>query len=452
MTWPISTTAALVPLDLGPFLADRWWLVAVKAVLALVVLLLLTLFTIWYERRLVAFMQHRKGPNMNGPFGLLQSLADGMKLMFKEDFTPKAADKVVFMLAPFVTAVPAITAFAVIPIAGEVRIPFTDITTPLQVTDLPVSVLFIVAVASIGVYGIVLAGWSSGSTYALLGALRSSAQVISYEVAMGLALVAVFLYAGSLSTSEIVARQAEPSVTILGQDLPVWFAVQLIPSFLIYLIAMVGETNRAPFDLPEAEGELVGGFHTEYSSMRFAMFFMAEYMNMITVSALATTLFLGGYHAPLPFNLIPGLDSGWWGVLWFLLKVVLMLSIFVWLRGTLPRLRYDQFMRFGWRWLIPISLAWILLVATFRVGRRDGWFATPVFWVVSGIVFAALLVASFFGGEAEKPAPEPSGEFDAFAGGYPVPPMGGQELPELAQVLPGDADRPTAPVPERGEA
>lgn len=449
-----TATLALAPLDLGPFLADRWWLVAVKALLALVLLLVLTLFTIWYERRLVGFMQHRKGPNMNGPFGLLQSLADGMKLMFKEDFTPKAADKVVFMLAPFVTAVPAITAFAVIPVAGEVRIPFTDITTPLQVTDLPVSVLFIVAVASIGVYGIVLAGWSSGSTYALLGALRSSAQVISYEVAMGLALVAVFLYAGSLSTSEIVAKQAEPAVTILGQDLPVWFAVQLIPSFLIYLIAMVGETNRAPFDLPEAEGELVGGFHTEYSSMRFAMFFMAEYMNMITVSALATTLFLGGWHAPLPFSLIDGADAGWWGLLWFLVKVVLVLSVFVWLRGTLPRLRYDQFMRFGWKWLIPISLGWILLVATFRVGRRDGWFATPVFWVAAAVVFVALLVASFFGGEKDKPvvAEAPAGEFDAFAGGYPVPPTGGQELPELAQVLPGDADHPPAPAPERGEA
>ncbi|SDT30039.1 NADH-quinone oxidoreductase subunit H [Friedmanniella luteola] len=448
------TPLDLVPLDLGPFLADRWWLVAVKALLALVLLLVLTLFTIWYERRLVAFMQHRKGPNMNGPFGLLQSLADGMKLMFKEDFTPKAADRVVFMLAPFVTAVPAITAFAVIPVAGEVRIPFTDITTPLQVTDLPVSVLFIVAVASIGVYGIVLAGWSSGSTYALLGALRSSAQVISYEVAMGLALVAVFLYAGSLSTSEIVAKQAEPAVTILGQDLPVWFAVQLIPSFLIYLVAMVGETNRAPFDLPEAEGELVGGFHTEYSSMRFAMFFMAEYMNMITVSALATTLFLGGWHAPLPFNLIPGLDAGWWGLLWFLLKVVLVLSVFVWLRGTLPRLRYDQFMRFGWKWLIPISLAWILLVATFRVARSEAWFDTPVFWVVAVVVFVALLAASFFGGDKDEPAPpaQPAGEFDAFAGGYPVPPMGGQELPELAQVLPGDTERPPAPAPERGEA
>ncbi|HWH98970.1 MAG TPA: NADH-quinone oxidoreductase subunit H, partial [Propionibacteriaceae bacterium] len=297
----------VLPLDLTAFFNDIWWVVLLKAVFALVILLLLTLFTIWYERRIVAFMQQRKGPNMNGPFGLLQSLADGMKLMFKEDFTPKAADKLVFMVAPFVVAIPAITAFAVIPMAGEVQVPFTDITTPLQVTDLPVSVLFIVAIASIGVYGIVLAGWSSGSTYALLGALRSSAQVISYEVAMGLALVAVFLYAGSMSTSEIVAaQQVVQHATIFGASVPLpsWYAVVLIPSFLIYLISMVGETNRAPFDLPEAEGELVGGFHTEYSSMRFAMFFMAEYMNMITVSALATTLFLGGYHAPLPFNLL----------------------------------------------------------------------------------------------------------------------------------------------------
>ena len=391
------------PLDLEVFFRDPWWVVVLKALFALVVLLVLTLFTIWYERRVVAFMQHRQGPNMNGPFGLLQSLADGMKLMFKEDFTPTAADKLVFMLAPFVVAIPAITAFAVIPIAGEVRVPFTDITTPLQVTDLPVSVLFIVAIASIGVYGIVLAGWSSGSTYALLGALRSSAQVISYEVAMGLALVAVFLYAGSLSTSEIVDRQAESS-TVFG--VPLWFAVQLFPSFVIYLISMVGETNRAPFDLPEAEGELVGGFHTEYSSMRFAMFFMAEYMNMITVSALAVTLFLGGYHAPLPFNLIPGANSGYWGVVWFLLKVLVMLFIFVWLRGTLPRLRYDQFMRFGWRWLIPISLVWTIMIAILRVGQREGWFQGTGFWVAAVAIFVVLLALTFFGGK-EEPAEEP---------------------------------------------
>jgi NADH-quinone oxidoreductase subunit H len=434
-----------VPYDLTAFLNDPWWVVLIKAVFALVILLLLTLFTIWYERRIVAFMQQRKGPNMNGPFGLLQSLADGMKLMFKEDFTPKAADKLVFMLAPFVVAIPAITAFAVIPMAGEVRVPFTDITTPLQVTDLPVSVLFIVAIASIGVYGIVLAGWSSGSTYALLGALRSSAQVISYEVAMGLALVAVFLFAGSLSTSEIVAQQAQP-VSFLGAQVPLWYAVQLLPSFLIYLVSMVGETNRAPFDLPEAEGELVGGFHTEYSSMRFAMFFMAEYMNMITVSALATTLFLGGWHAPLPFNLFPEADSGYMGLLWFVIKVLLLLFVFIWLRGTLPRLRYDQFMRFGWRWLIPISLVWIVMVAILRVGRSEGWFSSPGFLVVAGVIFVVLLGFSFFGGSDQKEAPEeaetePVAEFDAFAGGYPVPPMSGQVLPEFAGVLREEDDQ-----------
>jgi len=430
-----------VPLDLSLFLADRWWVVLIKAVFALAFLLVMTLFTIWFERRVVGLMQHRKGPTMNGPFGLLQSLADGMKLMFKEDFTPTAAEKTVFMLAPFVTAIPAITAFAVIPVAGIVRVPFTNITTPLQVTDLPVSVLFIVAIASIGVYGIVLAGWSSGSTYALLGALRSSAQVISYEVAMGLALVAVFLYSGSLSTSEIVAKQAEPA-TVFG--VPLWFAVQLFPSFIIYLISMVGETNRAPFDLPEAEGELVGGFHTEYSSMRFAMFFMAEYMNMITVSALATTLFLGGWHAPLPFNLIPGANSGYWGLLWFVLKVLVMLFIFVWLRGTLPRLRYDQFMRFGWRWLIPISLVWTVMIAVLRVGQRERWFSGTGFWIAAVVVFLALLGLTFFGGK-EKPEEEAVGAgepFDAFAGGYPVPPMGDQVLPEFARVLPGDEPPP----------
>src|SRR4051812_45255196 len=352
----------LIPMDLEVFFHDRWWVVLLKALFAFVVLLLLTLFTIWYERRIVAFMQQRQGPNMNGPFGLLQSLADGMKLMFKEDFTPTAADKLIFTLAPFVVAVPAITAFAVIPIAGVVRIPFTDITTPLQVTDLPVSVLFIVAVASIGVYGIVLGGWSSGSTYSLLGALRSSAQMISYEVAMGLALVAVSLYAGSMSTSQIVAAQGTW-----------WFGLILLPSFVIYTIAMVGETNRAPFDLPEAEDELVGGFHNEYSSLKFALFFLAEYINMATVSALATTLFLGGWHVPFWIDHVwAGANTGYWPFLWFMGKVMFFVFIFVWLRGTLPRLRYDQFMAFGWKRLIPISLVWIVAVATIRAVSLEG--------------------------------------------------------------------------------
>ena len=236
---------------------------------------------------------------------------------------------------------------------------------------------------------------------------------------MGLALVAVFLYAGSLSTSEIVAKQAEPNTTAsFGQTLPGLVLRRCCcPSFVIYLISMVGETNRAPFDLPEAEGELVGGFHTEYSSMRFAMFFMAEYMNMITVSALATTLFLGGWHAPLPFNLIPGLDQGYWGVLWFVLKVLVLLFIFVWLRGTLPRLRYDQFMRFGWRWLIPISLVWIVLVATLRLGQRRRLVqpARP-FWVVAVVIFVVLIALTFFGGERA------AGEGRAGAGRRPSTP------------------------------
>ncbi|WP_235531099.1 MULTISPECIES: complex I subunit 1/NuoH family protein, partial [unclassified Nocardioides] len=249
---------------LDSFGRDAWWVVLIKAVLVFVVLVVLTLFNIWLERRVVARMQHRIGPNVHGPFGLLQSLADGVKLAFKEDLIPKAADKVVFVLAPVICVVPAFVTFAVIPFGPEVS--FFGERTPLQLTDMPVAVLFAMAIASIGIYGIVLGGWSSGSTYSLLGGLRSSAQMISYEVAMGLALVAVFMYAGSMSTSEIVAAQDD-----------VWFGLILLPSFVIYSIAMVGETNRAPFDLPEAEGELVGGFHTEYSSLKFALFFLAEY-------------------------------------------------------------------------------------------------------------------------------------------------------------------------------
>ena len=286
------------------------WLVIVKAVLIFVMLVLLTLFNIWCERRVVARMQHRIGPNVHGPFGLLQSLADGVKLALKEDIIPKAADKLVFILAPVIATVPAFVTFAVIPFGPEVEVPFTDITTPLQLTDMPVAVIFVMAIASIGIYGIVLGGWSSGSTYSLLGGLRSSAQMISYEVAMGLALVAVFLHAGSMSTSEIVESQKD-----------VWFAFTLIPSFVIYVIAMIGETNRAPFDLPEAEGELVGGFHTEYSSLKFALFFLAEYINMATVSALATTLFLGGWRAPWPISIWDGANEGYWPFVWFMGKV-----------------------------------------------------------------------------------------------------------------------------------
>jgi NADH-quinone oxidoreductase subunit H len=347
--------------DLGIFGRDPWWLILLKCVVVFVFLLVTTLLMIWAERRVIGRMQQRPGPNRAGPFGILQSLADGVKLMLKEDLIPAIVDKPVYILAPLLSAIPAFLSFAVIPVGPEVSI--FGHHTPLQITDLPVAVLFILAMAAVGVYGIVLAGWASQSPYALLGALRSAAQVISYEVAMGLALAAVFLYSGSLSTSEIVAAQDK-----------LWYALPLIPSFLMYLVAMVGETNRAPFDLPEAESELVAGFHTEYASIKFAMFFLAEYINMTTVAALATTLFLGGWRAPWPLSAIDDgvLNTGWWPVLWFLGKVFFILFCFIWLRGTLPRLRYDQFMALGWKVLIPASLVWLMIVAAFRQLTNEG--------------------------------------------------------------------------------
>ncbi len=389
---------------------DPWWITVIKTVMIFVVLVLLTLFNIWWERRVVARMQHRIGPNVNGPFGLLQSLADGVKLALKEDIIPKAADKAVFLLAPVIATVPAFVTFSVIPFGPVVN--FFGHETPLQLTDMPVAVLFVMAIASIGIYGIVLGGWSSGSTYSLLGGLRSSAQMISYEVAMGLALVAVFLYAGSMSTSEIVQAQDK-----------FWFGLILLPSFAIYTISMVGETNRAPFDLPEAEGELVGGFHTEYSSLKFALFFLAEYINMATVSALATTLFLGGWQAPWGIEQVwPGANEGYWPLLWFFGKVLFFIFIFIWLRGSLPRLRYDQFMAFGWKRLIPISLVWIVAVATIRSISLDGGLDRQYLLVGIGVL-AVLFLALFFIGEQEQ-EPEPGEEpVDAHAGGFPVPPM-----------------------------
>jgi NADH-quinone oxidoreductase subunit H len=345
---------------LGIFGQDPWWLIIIKTVVIFVFLMLTTILMIWAERRIIGRMQQRPGPNRVGPFGVGQGLADGVKLMLKEDLIPALVDKPLYILAPLVSTIPAFLSFAVIPVGPVVSI--FGHHTPLQITDLPVAVLFILAMASIGVYGIVLAGWSSQSPYPLLGALRSAAQVISYEVAMGLSLAAVFLYAGSLSTSEIVTAQSK-----------LWYALPLFPSFIMYLVSMIGETNRAPFDLPEAESELVAGFHTEYASIKFAMFFLAEYVNMTTVSALAVTLFLGGWHAPWPLSTFDHgvLNTGWWPVLWFLGKVFILLFGFIWLRGTLPRLRYDQFMALGWKVLIPASLVWIMIVAAFFTEKSD---------------------------------------------------------------------------------
>jgi NADH-quinone oxidoreductase subunit H len=393
---------------------DPGWLIAVKGVLVFAICVLCTLMAVWAERRVLAKMQLRTGPNRVGKFGLLQSLADGVKLALKEDIIPAAADKVVFILAPIIATSMCFMAFAVIPMTGEVNL-FGQ-KTALQMTDLPVSVLYILAVTSIGVYGVVLAGWSSGSTYPLLGGLRSSAQVISYEIAMGLSLVAVFIYAGSMSTSTIVGSQHQH----------IWNAVVLFPSFVIYVISMVGETNRAPFDLAEAEGELVGGFHTEYSSLKFALFFLAEYVNIIAVSALATTLFLGGYHA------LPGLGfteswlGGWFTLVWFFLKVIFFFFIFMWLRATLPRLRYDQFMKFGWKVLIPVSLVWILIVASLRVLQQEGAprIATIAFAV--GIVLLVMAASSLIDrSKAKARAPQPEGE----APNFPIP-----SLPEVNSI------------------
>jgi NADH-quinone oxidoreductase subunit H len=426
-TLPHALAAPAANPTLSDFNQLIWWMVLLKVGIVFLFLLLTTMFMIWAERRVIARMQNRSGPNRAGPYGLLQPIADALKLPLKEDIIPTGVDKLVFVVAPVLSAATAFIAFAVIPWGPEVSIFHHH--TPLQLADLPVAVLLILAMSSIGVYGIVLAGWASGSPYSLLGALRSAAQVISYEIAMGLAFVAVFLDAGSLSTTGIVNAQVHG-----------WYAWVLAPSFLIYLVTMVGETNRLPFDLPEGEGELVAGYHTEYSSMKFAMFYLAEYVNMTTVSALATTLFLGGWRAPWPLSLWPGANTGWWPLLWFLIKVFALLFCYIWLRGTLPRVRYDQLMAIGWKFLIPVSIVWILLVATVRAWRLDSHSAAP--YVVFGLVIVLILaLITMWDSSAQQRAaryasPEEAagaeGEavegaeragLSAPATGFPVPPM-----------------------------
>jgi NADH-quinone oxidoreductase subunit H len=450
----IATLAAGVPSGvhtIAPALANidnpaadysdtPWWLSLVKALLVFVFLMINTLLVIWFERRVIGRMQQRPGPNRAGPFGLLQTLADGVKLALKEDLTPKNADKFVFVLAPIIAGAMAFVSFAIIPM-GPVVSMFGH-RTPLQLTDTPVAVLLVLAVAGVGVYGIILGGWSSGSTYPLLGGLRSTAQVISYEIAMGLSLVAIFMYSGSMSTSQIVASQKN-----------LWFIIPAFFSFLVYVVTMVGETNRLPFDVAEGEGELTGGFHTEYSSLKFAMFFLGEYVNMFTVSALATTMFLGGWQAPPGIAAINDgmFNHGWWGLLWFVIKLWLFMFFFVWLRGSLPRVRYDQFMRFGWKVLIPVTLLWVVAVA-FIHGAQLAFFGpntgTATVIVVGVISVLAVAVAWVWEGRrdaATGPAQRPE-EIDPFAGGYPVPPLPGQRLSEPglqgAQSLTGSAGHP----------
>jgi NADH-quinone oxidoreductase subunit H len=417
--------AAATDPSLQTFENDVWWITLIKLVALFVVLLLLTLFTINYERKVVARMAVRPGPNQVGPKGWLTSLSDGLKLPFKEEIIPKTADKVVYFLAPVISATTAFTAFSVIPLGGVVSI--FGHKTALQLTDVPVSVLVLLACSSMSVYGVVLSGWASGSTYPLLGGLRSSAQMISYEVAMGLSIVAVFMTAGTMSTSQIVKAQAQGNpIDLLGWHVtsPSWYAVLLFPSFVIYCIAAVGETNRAPFDLPEAESELVGGFHTEYSSFKFAMFFLAEYINMITVSAFATTLFLGGWRAPWPITAVwHGANTGWFGLIWFFAKVLVLLFGFIWLRATLPRMRYDQFMRFGWKVLIPVNLVWILFLSYVKVANNE--LSERSKWLtIGGLVIVVLVVAMLW--PAARKERQLSLEEQIAArppGSFPVPPI-----------------------------
>lgn len=408
---------------LADFGKDPLWITIVKALLFFVVVMLGILFGVWYERKLIGRMQNRYGPNRAGKFGLLQSVADGLKMALKEDLFPNTVDKVLYLLAPVIMVVPAFLAFSITPFAGMVNL--FGVETPLQLLDLPVAVLFMLAMGAISVYGVVLAGWSSRSPYALLGGLRSAAQVVSYEIAMGLSFVGVFLFAGTLSTSEIVGSQHD-----------VWYVLLLLPSFLIYVICMFGEAARIPFDLPESEGELVGGFQTEYSSsLKFALIMMGEYLHTFTAAGIAVTLFLGGWHAPWPLSMIDGVDAGYWGLLWFMIKFVLAFSFVVWVRAALPRVRYDQLMALGWKVLIPVNLAWLLLVAGAQTMRGQETGSAGWYWAV-GITVAVLVVALAVWArfdtvnqrrkEAKKAQVE--AEFaelrdEPTAGGFPVPPL-----------------------------
>ena len=428
---------------------DPWWIVLIKAVGIVLLVLTWQIVNVWFERRVLGKMQQRKGPIMNGPFGLGQTLGDGLKFLLKEDFAPGMVDKVLYSLAPLIAGVSAFTAWSVIPMGGQVSM--FGVETRLQVADLPVSALILLAAASTAVYGFVLAGYSSQSPYSLLGSMRASAQMISYEISMGLSYVAVFLSAGSMSTGQIVEAQGLPLFGGNPIGLQQWYWLLLLPSFVVYVISMLGESNRVPFDLPECESELVSGHITEYTGFRYAIFYLTEYINMTTLSAIVVTLFMGGYKAIWPLGLIIP-DTGYWGLLWFVLKVQAFIFFFVWVRASLPRFRYDQFMGLGWKWLIPISLGWVMVIALLRGLTNHGLLQGPLLWILIGVVVLALLAVLFLGGGADRDEElQDTGTFDAFAGGYPVPPLPGQTLQEFADVVAGssaDTDQAAAAASE----
>jgi NADH-quinone oxidoreductase subunit H len=360
-------------------------IVLLKCLVGLVFALSATAVMIWFERRAIALMQNRLGPNRVGPFGLLQTLADGVKLFFKEDFLPEKADKFVYRLAPLLAAVPAFVTFSVVPIGGDWvdhdgKISIFGNWTYLQVADTPVGILLVLAMSSIAVYGVMLAGWSSGSKYPLLGSVRASAQMISYEAALGLSIAAVVLVSGTLSTHGMVLAQ---------DSIDQWNIVLTgVVPFIVFIIAATAELNRPPFDLVEAEQELVGGFQTEYAAYGFTLFYLAEFMNTVTMSAIIVTLFLGG---PQGLFDIPYLPNQLESIVWFFGKLVLFLFMYVWFRATLPRLRYDQLMNLGWKVLIPLSFGWFLVLAVVRLARNENWDAAQ--WAIAaGVTVASVAV------------------------------------------------------------
>ena len=380
-------------------------IVLLKVGVAFVLLLVAVMLMIWFERKFISDMQNRIGPNLAGPFGIFQTLADGVKLFFKEDQIPRQADPLVFRLAPYMALVPAFLIFVVIPVGGDFSggsdgtVEWWGRQTFVQVADPPVGFLVVLAMSSMAVYGVLLAGWASGSKYPLFSSIRVAAQMVSYEVALGLSFAAVLLMSRSLSTHDIVVSQG-------GYQWNLWIT-GFVP-FFIFLLAVTAEMNRPPFDLVEAEQELVGGFHTEYGSLRFALFYLAEFMNVVTMSGVIVTLFLGGPEGPEPFPL-----PGWlWGIFWFFIKVVFFLGVFVWFRATLPRFRYDQLMNLGWKLLIPLSLVWFLMLAVFEVGDDNNWNRGIVLIsVVGGFVLAGSLLKLALNA-SKKSTDEESAEMD----------------------------------------
>ena len=345
-------------------------IVIVKTILVFAILLVGVMFYVWFMRKVIADMQNRIGPQRAGPFGAFQTLADGIKLFFKEQSTPTSADRPVFRLAPYLAIMPAFLAFAIVPIGGLVTV--DGYHTYLQLADPGIGVLWLLMMSGIGLYGVMLAGWSSGSKYPLLGSVRASAQLLSYEAALGLAIVGVLVHSGTLSTRAIVNQQAWTSWDSFATD---WYWLPAIGAFVIFVIAAIAETNHPPFDLVEAEQELVGGFHTEYTGIRFAIFFLAEFMNLITMCAIAVTLFLGGPSGPaLGFISADNWINVWvMPVLYFVVKVLILLYATVWVRATLPRLRYDQLMSLGWKYLIELAFVWAMVSAIVVVGADQGW-------------------------------------------------------------------------------